>query len=37
MTLVTGVAPVFTAPSFRTFTMLTRAFVAQAGKRMVRA
>ena len=32
MTLLTGFAPLFTAPSFRTFTMLACGFVAQTGK-----
>ena len=36
MTLLTGFAPLFTAPSFRTFTMLACGFVAQTGKRTVR-
>ena len=35
MTLLTGSAPLFTAPSFRTFTMLACGFVAQTGKRTV--
>jgi hypothetical protein len=35
MTLLTGFAPLFTAPSWRTFTMLACGFVAQAGKRTV--
>jgi DDE superfamily endonuclease len=35
MTLLTGFAPLFTAPSFRTFTMLACGFVAQTGKRTV--
>jgi hypothetical protein len=35
LTLLTGFAPMFTAPSFRTFTMLACGFVAQTGKRTV--
>jgi DDE superfamily endonuclease len=35
MTLLTSFAPLFTAPPFRTFTMLACGFVAQAGKRTV--
>jgi hypothetical protein len=35
LTLLTGLAPLFTAPSFRTFTMLACGFVAQTGKRTV--
>jgi len=35
MTLLTGFAPLFTAPSFRTLTMLACGFVAQTGKRTV--
>ena len=35
MSLLAGLAPLFTAPSFRTFTMLACGFLAQAGKRTV--
>jgi hypothetical protein len=35
MTLMTVFAPLFTAPSFRTFTMLACGFLAQSGKRTV--
>ena len=35
LTLLTGFAPMFTAPSLRTFTMLACGFVAQTGKRTV--
>ena len=35
MTLLTGFAPLFTAPSFRTFCGLACGFVGQAGKRTV--
>jgi len=35
MTLLTVFAPLFTAPSFRTFTMLACGFTAQTGKRTV--
>ena len=35
MTLLTVFAPLFSAPSFRKFTMLACGFVAQAGKRTV--
>ncbi len=35
LTLLTGLAPLFTAPSFRTFTMLACGFAAQTGKRTV--
>ena len=35
MTLLTGFAPLFTAPLFRTFTMLACGFLAQSGKRTV--
>jgi hypothetical protein len=35
MRLLAGLAPLFTAPSFRTFTMLACGFLAQTGKRTV--
>ena len=35
MTLLAVFAPLFTAPSFRTFTMLACGFLAQPGKRTV--
>jgi hypothetical protein len=35
MTLLSSFAPLFTAPSFRTFTMLACGFLAQPGKRTV--
>src|ERR1035441_5942765 len=35
MTLLTAFAPLFTAPSFRTFTMLACGFLAQPGRRTV--
>ena len=35
MTLLAAFAPLFTAPSFRTFTMLACGFLAQPGKRTV--
>jgi len=35
LTLLTGLAPLFTAPSFRTFTMLACGFTAQTGRRTV--
>jgi len=35
MTLLTVLSPLFTAPSFRTFTMLACGFLAQPGKRTV--
>ena len=35
MTLLAWFAPLFTAPSFRTFTMLACGFLAQSGKRTV--
>ena len=35
MTLLPGFAPLFTAPSFRTFTGLACGFLAQRGKRTV--
>jgi DDE superfamily endonuclease len=35
LTLLTGFAPLFTAPSFRTFTMLACGFLTQTGKRTV--
>ena len=35
MTLLQAFAPLFTAPSFRTFTALARGFLAQPGKRTV--
>src|SRR5436309_12164411 len=35
MTLLAVFAPLFTAPSFRTFTMLACGFLAQTGKRTV--
>src|SRR5712692_7268004 len=35
MTLLVSFAPLFTAPSFRTFTMLACGFLAQPGKRTV--
>lgn len=35
MTLLSAFAPLFTAPSFRTFTMLACGFLAQPGKRTV--
>ena len=35
MTLLAVFAPLFTAPSFRTFTMLACGFLAQSGKRTV--
>ena len=36
MTLLAVFAPLFTAPSFRTFTALACGFLAQSGKRTVR-
>src|ERR1019366_2205808 len=36
MTLLTAFAPLFTAPSFRTFTMLACGFLAQPGSRTAR-
>lgn len=35
MTLFASLSPLFTAPSFRTFTMLACGFTAQTGKRAV--
>jgi hypothetical protein len=35
MTLLAAFSPLFTAPSFRTFTMLACGFLAQPGKRTV--
>ena len=35
MTLLAVFSPLFTAPSFRTFTMLACGFLAQSGKRTV--
>lgn len=35
MTLLAAFAPLFTAPSFRTFAGLARGFLAQPGKRTV--
>ena len=35
MTLLAAFSPLFTAPSFRTFTMLACGFLAQSGKRTV--
>ena len=35
MTLLAAFSPLFTAPSFRTFTMLACGFLAQTGKRTV--
>jgi hypothetical protein len=35
MTLLAVLSPLFTAPSFRTFTMLACGFLAQSGKRTV--
>ena len=35
MTLLAGLAPLFTAPSFRTFSGLACGFLAQTGKRTV--
>ena len=36
MTLLAGLAPLFTAPSFRTFRGLACGFLTQTGKRTVR-
>ena len=35
MTLLAAFSPLFTAPSFRTFSMLACGFLAQSGKRTV--